>query len=342
MSIDTQALALKYRPKTFSDLTEQKSVVKILTYMIENKCFPNVMLFCGAAGTGKTTSARIMASLINNGQGTPIEIDAASNNSVDNMRKIIEESKFKSIDAKYKIYILDEVHQFSNAAWQSFLKTCEEPPSQTIFILCTTDPQKIPMTIHSRVQKFYFNRITYKGIIDRLKYICDSEIKNGENIIYDVESLDYIAKLSNGGMRDAITHLDKALNYSKHLTIENVIEALGVHDYEYMFNLINHIINKNEANIIELIENVYLDGKDLKVMMSQFIDFLLDISKYYVINNFTYIQIPETYKSQLDIVTPHMDVVQNVLDRLLEVNKTIKYESSPKTIIEANLLLLCR
>ena len=148
-----ESLAVKYRPRTFADLCGQSSVVKILTRQIETGEFKNAVLFNGASGCGKTTIARIIANMINNGVGEPIEIDAASNSSVDNVRQIIHDAQERSIDSKYKIYIIDECHSLSNQAWQAFLKCIEEPPKYTIFIFCTTDPQKIPETIKNRVQR---------------------------------------------------------------------------------------------------------------------------------------------------------------------------------------------
>ena len=179
-----QALALKYRPHTFSDLTEQSAVVKILTNQIETNTIKHGYLFVGAAGTGKTTSARIFANMINKGSGEPIELDAASNNSVDDIRRIIEEAQTKSLDSEYKVFIIDECHSLSNQAWQAMLKTLEEPPSKSIFIFCTTDPQKIPNTILSRVQRYNFQRISQEGIVQRLLYIlrCEGAIASTHSV----------------------------------------------------------------------------------------------------------------------------------------------------------------
>lgn len=169
------SLAVKYRPQTFDDMTEQKSIKDILENQIKSKTFQHGYLFTGPAGTGKTTSARIFASMINDGKGTPIEVDAASNSGVDNIRQIIDDAKKHPLDAEYKIYIVDECHSLSNGAWQALLKTLEEPPKFTIFILCTTNPEKIPDTILSRVQRYQFQKISDEGIYERLKAICENE-----------------------------------------------------------------------------------------------------------------------------------------------------------------------
>lgn len=337
-----QALAVKYRPKALNEVCEQKSVIHILDYMITNKCFPNCFLFCGAAGTGKTTTARIIANMINNNQGTPIEIDAASNNSVDDVRKIVEESKFKSLDAEYKVYILDECHVFSPTAWQAFLKLLEEPPAKTLFVFCTTDPQKIPNTILSRIQRFDFNKITYDTIVSRLIYILNSEKQEYSDITFTNDAVSFIAKLSDGGMRDAITMLDKCLGYSHNININAVVSALGVQDYTTYFKLINSIVFNQPDKGIMIIEEVYFNGGDLKLFVKNFITFVLDLSKYMLLHNYKYIQIPSTYEKQLNEIEQYnFDYFDDIRQLLIKLYLDIKWESSPKTLIEATIIQLC-
>lgn len=338
------SLANLYRPKDFSDVVEQNSTVKILSYMIENKDFPNCMLFTGSAGTGKTSTARIVANKINNGLGNPIEIDAASNNSVENVRRISEEAKFKSLDSEYKIYILDEVHALSSSAWQALLKLFEEPPAKTIFILCTTDPQKIPNTILSRVQRFDFSRITFNSIVKRLNYIVEEENKRlGEKyyVIKEKEALEYIAKLADGGMRDAITNLDKCLSYDNIITVESVSKVLGIQDYEVMFNLTDFILDGKSEEIISIIEDMYLSGKDLKQFLKQYIIFLLDLCKFRLLNNYDYIQIPQTYEKKINYVDEDFVFINKLRNRLVKLQSSIKWETSPKVMIECEFLDIC-
>ena len=170
-----QALAVKYRPRDFREVCGQKSVIKVLERQLQLNIIKHCYLFCGSSGCGKTTLARIFANKINEGIGEPIEIDAASNSGVENVRSIIKQAQERSIEGKYKIFIIDECHALSNQAWQAFLKCIEEPPMYTIFMFCTTDPQKIPATITNRVMRFQINKLPTKDIISRLKQICKEE-----------------------------------------------------------------------------------------------------------------------------------------------------------------------
>lgn len=175
------SLATKYRPQSWGDVTEQLSVITILQNQLNTGEIQHAYLFVGSAGCGKTTTARIFAKEINKGRGNPVELDGASNNSVDDVRKIIQQAKVKSMDSEYRIFILDEIHALSNNAWQALLKVLEEPPKTAIFIMCTTNPEKIPKTILSRVQRFDFKRISQQGIVERLKYVLNQEgyVQNG-------------------------------------------------------------------------------------------------------------------------------------------------------------------
>lgn len=170
-----QALAIKYRPKNWEDVTEQNCIKSILENQLRNNELQHCYLFVGSAGTGKTTCARIFANEINKGQGNPIELDAASNNSVDDMRDLIAQAKTRSLDSEYKVFIVDECHMITVQGWNAVLKLIEEPPAKSIFIFCTTDPNRIPKTILSRVQRYNFTKISQNGIVDRLKYILINE-----------------------------------------------------------------------------------------------------------------------------------------------------------------------
>lgn len=345
-----KALAIKYRPKTFDDVVEQGSVKHILQEQLRTNTHQNCYLFTGGAGTGKTTCARIFANEINGGKGNPIEIDAASNNGVDNVREIIENAKFKALDAPYKVYIIDECHMLSTGAWNAMLKLIEEPPAQTIFIFCTTDPQKIPATIISRVQRYDFQRITHDSIVNRLKHILDMENEEILNeggpdgaITYDIEALGYIAKLADGGMRDAITLLDKCLSFSLDISVENVVQALGTINYDVMFDLTDAIIDMRAGDAVTIIEEAHRSGIDLKQFIKQYSYFVLDAYKYYLLEGFEYLQIPSTYVDRLDAWDDETyDFVKELLAEIIKLNADIKWEPSPKPLIEATIILLCQ
>lgn len=334
------SLAVKYRPNDFNSVCSQEAIIRILTQQLNKHEIKNCYLFCGASGCGKTTIARIFANLINNHIGTPIEIDGASNNGVDNVKQICKAAQERAIDGEYKVYIIDECHSLSNQAWQAFLKTIEEPPKYTIFIFCTTDPQKIPATILNRVMRLNFTRIGYNKVKERLNYIC-----NCENYTNFDDAVDYIAKLSDGGMRDAIAYLEKVASYSTDLTLDNVLNALGNYSYETFFNLINFIIDGKEADMLNILQAFYDEGNDLKLFVNQFFNFILDINKYIIFNNMSMLKIPNTMenyiKNSINIESANQYYAY-VLDKLLELKNMVKNDTMIKSTIEVMLLKILR
>ena len=341
-----QTLAVKYRPKSFDDVVEQKAIKDILTDQIKTGTFQHSYLFCGPAGCGKTTAARIFANDINGGKGNPIEVDAASNNGVDNVREIIDGARRKSLDSDYKVYIIDECHMLSTGAWNAMLKLLEEPPKTTVFVMCTTDPQKIPATILSRVQRYNFSKISLDNIVSRLKYIvqCESaELEHEVGIVdyytYTDEAIQYIAKLADGGMRDAITMMDKCLSLDPELTVESVVHALGTVDYHTHFDLLLKMETGVKDSAIKVIEDVYNSGKDLKQFIKQFQYFVLDVCKYKMFRDFKYISIPALpeYKEKLE--DEDLDLALEVLEWVRQLNSDVKWESNPKAIAQTAVLL---
>ena len=334
----SKALAIKYRPQTFEDLTEQSAVVTILTNQIETNTIKHGYLFCGGAGTGKTTSARIFANMINKGAGTPIELDAASNNSVEDIRRLTEDAQTQSIDSEYKVFILDEVHSLSNQAWQAMLKTLEEPPAKAIFIFCTTNPEKIPQTILSRVQRYNFQRISQEGIVTRLEYILTREISTVMPEYKD--ALEYIAKIADGGMRDAITLMDKCLSFSSDLTVENVIKALGVADYNTMFDLNNAFFENDKTKLIKIVSDVYSSGMDLKLFIKNYFEFLLDLNVYCLTKDLAMTKIPDVWVDEMKSYGSHeWSVSNNLLTYITDLQSSIKWEQNPKAVIIAKFIL---
>ena len=334
-----EALATKYRPRTFKDVVCQDNIKKVLTNQLDTGEVKQAYLFCGSAGTGKTTSARIFANEVNGGKGKPIEIDGASNNGVDNIRQIIDDCRMKSLDSKYKVYIIDEVHMLSIGAFNALLKVLEEPPKGVIFILCTTDPHKIPATILSRVQRFQFKRIPQNEVVKRLQYVLQQEGK----ITYDMEALQYIAKLADGGMRDALMKLDTVLGYTTEITMEAVLDCLGITNYDYLFKIVSSIIKQDATTPMQLIDDLYKQGKDLKLFVKDLSKFILDLCKLELTQDINTTMIPPELKTKctkllckcdLDLLVDIMDAVNKLMDK-------IKYEQNPKSLIESELIILC-
>lgn len=335
-----EALAVKYRPKVFEDMTEQSAIKDILMNQLETKTFQHGYLFTGPAGTGKTTSARIFANMINDGKGNPIEVDAASNSGVDNIRQIIEDAKRKPLDAEYKIFIVDECHSLSNGAWQALLKTLEEPPKFTIFIFCTTDPQKVPATILSRVQRYNFQKISNEGIVDRLNMILETESKESDiPISWSTDAVEYISKVSSGGMRDAITLMDKCLSLSNNLSLKYVLQAIGGENYDTFILFLTALQNREKGTAITTIENVYNAGKDVKQFMKDFAKFILEVEKYALYKNFEYISLPNTLENELEQLID--DSLFDVMDFVVSLNSQIKWDSDTKTLIELSIFIYC-
>ena len=336
----SKALAIKYRPQNFSQLTEQSAVVTILTNQIETNTIKHGYLFCGGAGTGKTTSARIFANMINKGAGAPIELDAASNNSVEDIRRLTEDAQTQSIDSEYKVFVIDECHSLSNQAWQAMLKTLEEPPSKSIFIFCTTNPERIPQTILSRVQRYNFQRISLLGVMTRLQNILIWEKEEGQNITFDIEAIQYIAKIADGGMRDAITLMDKCLSFSSDLTVENVIKALGVTDYNTMFDLNNAFFENDKTKLIKIVSDVYSSGMDLKLFIKTYFEFLLDLNVYCLTKDLSMTKIPEIWVDEMKSYGNHeWSVSNNLLTYITDLQSSIKWEQNPKAVIIAKFIL---
>ena len=334
-----EALATKYRPRTFKDVVCQDNIKKVLTNQLETGEIKQAYLFCGSAGTGKTTSARIFANDVNGGKGKPIEIDGASNNGVDNIRSIIDDCRMKSLDSKYKVYIIDEVHMLSIGAFNALLKVLEEPPKGVIFILCTTDPHKIPATILSRLQRFDFKRIPQFDIVQRLQYI----LKEEGILTYNVEAIEYIAKLADGGMRDAIMKLDTVLGYTTEITLQAVLDCLGITNYQHLLGIVQGIISKQPNEPIQIIDKIYRDGKDLKLFVKDLNKFVLDLCKLNITRNKELTMIPTDIMRQciqIATKTPNYELV-DILDAVNNLLDKIKYEQNPKNLIESELIIIC-
>jgi DNA polymerase-3 subunit gamma/tau len=274
------ALYRKWRPLVFEDVVEQEHVVKTIKNTVMSGRIAHAYLFCGTRGTGKTTMAKIFARAINclnPKDGDPcneceicrgilsdsildvVEIDAASNNSVDNIREIRDEVIYAPSQAKYKVYIVDEVHMLSAGAFNALLKTLEEPPAHVVFILATTDPHKLPATILSRCQRFDFKKITPNSIAQRIKHVADaSDIQLENNAAF------LIAKLADGAMRDALSILDQCIAVgAKNITHQDVLDVIGIVSDDFISEIVDDIINKNVEGLVSGVERLSSNGRDI-------------------------------------------------------------------------------
>ena len=295
--MDTKYIPLyrKYRPQTFHDLIGQENIVHALSNAIELNRIAHAYLLCGPRGTGKTSSARILAKSLNCKEGptlTPcgkcpacldimnsipvdvIEIDAASNRSVEDTQAILEKIQYVPVNGRYKIYVIDEVHMLSNHAFNALLKTLEEPPENVIFILATTEPHKVLDTIISRCQRFDFRRITNDDIVKRLEYISQQE-----NINITKDALYSIAKNSQGGMRDALALLDQisVLGVNKQIDTNDINEILGKISYDTLFEVTQCIIEADCSKSVPLIDNIYAKGNEPVQIVMNLIQYFRDL-----------------------------------------------------------------
>lgn len=344
MRKNNQSLAVAYRPTTFEEVCGQNITVEILKKVIEKRSFKNCYLFAGDSGSGKTTLARIFANQINRGVGEPIEIDAASNNGVDDVRAIIESASQRSLVGDYKIFIIDECHSITTQGWQAFLKGIEEPSPFTIFMFCTTEPNKLPTAILNRVQRYNITKIDSETIKNRLMYICQQEgFTNYEGLC------DLLSKSSHGCMRDAIMKLDQCADLSTDLSLDIVKPVLGSLSYEAMFNLTWALQDKEELKVLQLINMLYNTGKDLKSFIELYLEFILDLRRFMLTKDIRYTNIPAHLATENNPVVqqtlnfPEIKTwLNNLLDVLLKIKLEIRYDSFYKSTIEAFLIQLCR
>lgn len=289
-----QAIYRKWRPMVFEDIVGQQHITKTLKNQITSGKIGHAYLFCGTRGTGKTTCAKVLAravNCLNNHDGSPCneceickgiidgsildvnEIDAASNRKIDDIREIISDVKYVASTAKYTIYIIDEVHMLTTEAFNALLKTLEEPPEHVIFILATTEPQKVPQTILSRCQRFDFRRIRTDDIILRMK-----EIAYGDGLNISEKAYRMIARMGDGSMRDALSVLERVVSASgTDVTEDSVIESLGLSTQDNVFGIMDAVINNSPDDILKIIDELLANGRDLSTFADSVIKYLRDL-----------------------------------------------------------------
>ena len=356
-----RALYREYRPETFSEVIGQDHITTILKNQVREGKLSHAYLFCGSRGTGKTTSAKILARAVNclspengepcrkcdacrltgAGSADVIEIDAASNNGVDDVRSLIEQAQFAPLELKYRVFIIDEVHMLSNAAFNALLKTLEEPPAHVLFILATTEPQKLPATIVSRCQRFDFHRLSIAHIVTNLTAVLK---KAGASI--EPNGLRLIARAADGGMRDALSLADQCLSFAGDTVSEqDVLDALGAVSGETLEQTADALLTGDAASSVRALDRVVGSGRDLGV-------FLNDLSKH-----FRALLLAKTCGECADLLDCTGDQMRRylktakgadearilyALEQILKTQSTLKLFSSPRVPIEAAFIRVCR
>ena len=357
------ALYRKFRPKGFDEVKGQDQVIEVLKNQIKHDKIGHAYMFSGTRGTGKTSVAKIFAKAVNcenPREGSPcgvcetckkigegrtldvIEIDAATNNGVDNMREVIEEVKYSPADTKYKVYIIDEVHMLSSGAFNALLKTLEEPPKYAIFILATTEPHKVLPTIKSRCQKYDFRRISVETIAGRIKELMDKE-----GNAYEEEALKFIARKGDGSMRDSLSLLDQCLAFSfnETLTYDKVINVIGAVDTDLFNKLYIAIKREDVPTCMDVIEKISMDGIDIG-------QFALDFTWYF--RNLLLLRVSKAAAERIEISTDKLSELKEVakigeendLYRYIRIfsklSSEIKYSTSKRAELEIAVIKLCK
>lgn len=356
------AMYRKFRPSKFEDVKGQDHIVTTLENQIKSDRIGHAYLFCGTRGTGKTSVAKLFAKAINcsNRDGENpclecpscraiqsgssmdvIEIDAASNNGVDNIRQIVEEVQYPPTEGKYKVYIIDEVHMLSIGAFNALLKTLEEPPSYVVFILATTEVHKLPITILSRCQRYDFKRISVDSISLRIE-----ELLNIEGLEAEKEAIGYVAKTADGSMRDALSILDQCLafNYGKKLTYQMVLDVLGAVDSDTYSNLLRAIIAEDVSTAIKILEQAIMDGRELSQFVVDFTWYLRNLLLAKVSDDISVIA--DMSKEAVHKLEDEARLVQEedvirYIRVFSELTNQIRFASNKRVLIEIAIVKLC-
>ena len=360
------AMYRRFRPTRFEEVKGQDAIVTTLKNQIKADRIGHAYLFCGTRGTGKTSIAKLFARSVNCEHpvdGSPcgecpacraiasgssmnvIEIDAASNNGVDNIREIVDEVSYSPAEGKFKVYIIDEVHMLSTGAFNALLKTLEEPPSYVIFILATTEVKKIPVTILSRCQRYDFKRLTVEQIEERMR---EALAEAGEDLQIEDKALRFIAKSADGAMRDAWSLLDQCLafHFGQLLTYDKVLDVLGAVDTAVYSTLLRCVLNRDVPGCIRLLEEIVLQGRDLGQFVSDFTWYLrnLLLVKTSGDDSEEVIDISSENLARLkeEAQMAQTDAIMRYIRNFSELSGRIRYAGQKRILIEMSLIRLCR